>query len=100
MSASLSDNLITCFMFEKAKSLIKRIKIINNIQLFCTILTFAIIQGQGQSLSRVGLYINRPIFTHGMLYVGVSRSRYEKGLKIFLPDETTSTTNIVYYELL
>ena len=51
-------------------------------------------------MSRVGLYINRPIFTHGMLYVGVSRSRYAKGLKIFLPDETTSTTNIVYYELL
>jgi hypothetical protein len=48
----------------------------------------------------VGLFINRPIFTHGMLYVGVSRSRHEKGLKIFLPDEMKSTTNIVYYELL
>ena len=57
-------------------------------------------QGQGQSLSRVGLFINRPIFTHGMLYVGVSRSRHEKGLKIFLPDEMKSTANIVYYELL
>ena len=67
--------------------------------LLCNFLLFCI-QGQGQSLSRVGLYINRPIFTHGMLYVGVSRSRYEKGLKIFLPDEMTSTANIVYYELL
>ena len=63
-------------------------------------LNYIFVQGQGQSLSRVGLYINRPIFTHGMLYVGVSRSRYKKGLKIFLPEQTTSTNNVVYYELL
>ena len=35
-----------------------------------------------------------------MLYVGVSRSRYEHGLKIYLPNNMTSTVNVVYYELL
>jgi len=58
---------------------------------------------QGQTLSKVGLYLPRPIFTHGQLYVVVSRVKSEKYLKILILDEdgqqTTSTTNVVYEEV-
>ena len=57
-------------------------------------------KGQGQSLSRVGLYINRPIFTHGMLYVGLSRARSEDGIKVFLANKERFADNVVYYEML
>ena len=40
-------------------------------------------QGQGQSLSRVGLYINRPIFTHGMLVLYM-RSYITSSIKSWL----------------
>jgi len=35
-------------------------------------------KSQGQSLSRVGLYLPRPIFTHGQLYVAISRVKTKK----------------------
>ncbi|GKD87859.1 ATP-dependent DNA helicase PIF1-like protein, partial [Tanacetum coccineum] len=57
---------------------------------------------QGQSLSKVGLYLPRLVFTHGQLYVVVSRVKSKKGLKVvvFDPDGNISktTTNVVYKE--
>ncbi|GJZ87992.1 ATP-dependent DNA helicase PIF1-like protein, partial [Tanacetum coccineum] len=41
---------------------------------------------QGQSLSKVILYLPRPVFTHGQLYVVVSRAKSKKGLKVFICD--------------
>ncbi|GJW02137.1 phospholipase-like, aminotransferase-like mobile domain protein [Tanacetum coccineum] len=38
-------------------------------------------KSQGQSLARVGLFLPRPVFTHGQLYVAVSRVKSKKGLK-------------------
>ena len=64
----------------------------------CFAITFH--KGQGQSLSRVGLYINHPIFTHGMLYVGLSRARSEDGIKVFLANKERFADNVVYYEML
>lgn len=44
-------------------------------------------KSQGQSLSQVGLYLQRPVFTHGQFYVAISRARTRKGLKILILDD-------------
>ncbi|KAJ0245574.1 hypothetical protein HA466_0180240 [Hirschfeldia incana] len=60
-------------------------------------------KSQGQSLNRVALYLPRPVFTHGQLYVAMSRVTTPEGLKIL--DETSDkdnedgVTNIVYKEI-
>jgi len=60
-------------------------------------------KSQGQTLSHVGLYLPRPVFTHGQLYVAVSRVKSREGLKILaLGDDgqlSTSTINVVYEEV-
>jgi len=60
-------------------------------------------KSQGQTLSRVGLYLPQPVFTHGQLYVAISRVKTKKGLKILILDEdgnvTNTTKNVVYKEI-
>jgi ATP-dependent DNA helicase PIF1 len=41
-------------------------------------------KSQGQSLSNIGVYMKKPIFAHGQLYVAVSRVKHKKGLKILI----------------
>ncbi|KAF8049879.1 hypothetical protein N665_2102s0002 [Sinapis alba] len=60
-------------------------------------------KSQGQSLNQVALYLPRPVFTHGQLYVALSRVTTPEGLKIL--DDTSDldgadgVTNIVYKEI-
>ncbi|XP_050290504.1 uncharacterized protein LOC126728763 [Quercus robur] len=60
-------------------------------------------KSQGQSLQRVGLYLDRPVFSHGQLYVAVSRVTSKDGLRILIVENDNSdhfhTKNIVYKEI-
>nr|XP_043633373.1 ATP-dependent DNA helicase PIF1-like [Erigeron canadensis] len=73
---------------------------------FPLVVSFAmtINKSQGQSLSTVGLYLQRPVFTHGELYVAISRVKSKKGLKVLICDKDgkpkSNTTNVVYKEVL
>ena len=59
-------------------------------------------KSQGQSLSQVRLYLLRPVFTHGQLYVALSSVKNKKGFVISDADGILSKTtiNVVYKEVL
>ncbi|KAM3266231.1 hypothetical protein P3L10_003225 [Capsicum annuum] len=65
--------------------------------------TMTINKSQGQSLSHVGLFLKKPVFTYRQLYVALSRVTSRKGLKILAYDEdgqiTNEATNVVYREV-
>ncbi|XP_028760801.1 uncharacterized protein LOC114719456 [Neltuma alba] len=60
-------------------------------------------KSQGQSLRYVSLYLCKPVFTHGQLYVALSRVKSMEGLKIVVAqtgsDALNTTTNVVYPEI-
>ncbi|XP_061362942.1 uncharacterized protein LOC133306638 [Gastrolobium bilobum] len=72
---------------------------------FPLVVSFAmtINKSQGQSLSHVGIYLPRSVFTHGQLYVALSRVKSKHELKMLILDEngcvTNTTFNIVYKEI-
>ncbi|XP_070666782.1 uncharacterized protein [Malus domestica] len=61
-------------------------------------------KSQGQSLKQVGLYLPEPVFTHGQLYVALSRVTSRKGLKILIGNGENNlnnyTKNIVFKDVL
>ncbi|XP_021974709.1 uncharacterized protein LOC110869798 [Helianthus annuus] len=60
-------------------------------------------KSQGQSLSRVGLYLKDPVFSHDQLYVALSRVKTREGVKILAYDAdgkpSKQTSNVVYKEI-
>jgi len=70
-------------------------------------------KSQGQSLKRVGIYLPKPVFSHGQLYVAIGRSGLPKETKLYIvEDEATAdmqgkdskkryfTQNVVWDEVL
>lgn len=61
-------------------------------------------KSQGQTISKIGIYLPRPVFSHGQLYVALSRARSIDGIKVFISnpndDYPSYTQNIVYTEIL
>jgi len=62
-------------------------------------------KSQGQTLSKVGLWLPDPVFSHGQLYVALSRVTSPDGVRVILgkaddsPQMENVTQNIVYPEI-
>ena len=70
---------------------------------FPIVLAFAVTinKSQGQSFDEVGILLNRPLFSHGQLYVALSRCRNVDKLYIQNEnDEPDIIKNIVWNEIL
>ncbi|XP_062103142.1 uncharacterized protein LOC133814163 [Humulus lupulus] len=52
-------------------------------------------KSQGQSLKHVGLYLPKQVFTHGQLYVAVSRVTTREGLIILNADDEVGDPNLI-----
>ncbi|KAG7985545.1 hypothetical protein I3843_03G030800 [Carya illinoinensis] len=68
--------------------------------------TMSINKSQGQTLDFVGIYLPHPVFSHGQLYVALSRAKTISAIKILIrpistdEPEKNCTKNIVYTDLL
>ncbi|XP_074346338.1 uncharacterized protein LOC141685112 [Apium graveolens] len=60
-------------------------------------------KSRGQSFHKVGLYLPRSVFTHGQLYVAVSRVTSPSGLHILIDSDcggyTNVTANVIFEEV-
>ena len=57
-------------------------------------------KSQGQTFNEVGLYYRQPLFTHGQLYVFLSRSKNKENIFIENKSNKKNIKNIVWQEIL
>jgi hypothetical protein len=53
-------------------------------------------KSQGQTFSRVGVYLNTDVFSHGQLYVALLRVSNVENLLIVKPSERKGVVNVVH----
>ena len=98
-------------LFNGATVLVPRIKLISTdldvpFKLCCLqfpislLFTMTINKLQGQTFDIVGIDLHHPVFTHGQLYVALSRAWHFSSLKCLLPEEEGGKMkNIVFKEV-
>ncbi|KAF6146459.1 hypothetical protein GIB67_037759, partial [Kingdonia uniflora] len=59
-----------------------------------------IAKSQGQSVKFVGIDLRNPVFSHGQLYVALSRCTSPNIINVLLPPDDDTTTNIVYPDVM
>ncbi len=78
-------------------------KLIRRQFLICLAFAMSINKAQGQTIPYMGLYLPNPVFTHGQLYVALSRVQSKDNILVLVKDgqidENTYTKNIVYKEI-
>jgi ATP-dependent DNA helicase PIF1 len=67
-------------------------------------------KAQGQTLKMIGIFLPKPVFTHGQLYVAMSRIGCPEGVKVLVTDGWENahenapagvyTRNVIYTEVL
>ncbi|KAL3820238.1 hypothetical protein ACJIZ3_006143 [Penstemon smallii] len=68
-------------------------------------LAMTINKAQGQTLDFVGIYLREPVFSHGQLYVALSRAKSASSVKVLIHpdceknDHVDHTKNIVFREI-
>ena len=57
---------------------------------------------QGQTMEKVAVWLETPVFAHGQFYTAASRVRNPENIRFFVSEteDTSVTTNIVYKEIL
>ncbi|KAB0792783.1 hypothetical protein PPYR_00660 [Photinus pyralis] len=111
----LGDNVIKCKIFTGDKS--GDIVFIHRITLYCEnvypftfkrrqfpikiAFAMTINKSQGQTFDQIGIDLRKDVFTHGQLYVALSRVRSWESLKIYLGSQRKSNVvkNYVFKEL-
>jgi ATP-dependent exoDNAse (exonuclease V) alpha subunit len=68
----------------------------------CLAFAMTINKSQGQSVQNVGLDLRTSVFSHGQLYVALSRCTSASRIKVLFPEKEkgTKTPNIVWDQIL
>jgi hypothetical protein len=56
-------------------------------------------KAQGQTFEKVGIYLPQPVFSHGQLYVAMSRVGQRSGVRFLIRGGDGTTLNVVYDEI-